>query len=370
MADPQQLRQIATAPDTPITSQTLEDLYTAMPTGSLDRSIINNLIGINHRQTPGMLPSNRDMPGLTFFTRPQLNMQRNNIRNARKLSQLISDNPLSMQRYIRCMLDPRLIEGLVGIPALSCPIVDNKLAFIPVLTNNCLSQSGWPSISVPTFTSKPGRVNEAVSMVDGVVDNHEVWDLNVNFRNTRGDPILYLIYSWVLYMSYVFEGRLVPYIDMISENEIDYCTRIYRLVLDYKKQRVTKIAATHASFPIGVPIGDPFNSSGDRVYSEANSEISVTFRCMGVDYFDDILVKEFNETVAIFNPEMDDAYRDQNMIAVPHALINAMNFKGYPYINPQTSELQWYIPLTDYAQIAQNTLDRIQEYDSSNEIGD
>ena len=353
-----------------VTTKSLDELFSAMPTGSLDRAVLNNLVGINHRQIPGMLPTNKDMPGLTFFTRPQLNMQKDNLRNVRQLSQLLTDNPTSMQRYIRCMLDPRLINGITGIPQIGCPIVDNQLAFIPILTNNCMSQSGWPSISVPTFSSKAGLYNEVFSMVDGRVLNNEAWDLNVNFRNTRGDPILYLFYVWTLYMSAVFEGKLVPYLDMIAENEIDYNTRIYRLTLDYKRRKVTKIAATHASFPVGVPVGDPFNDSGDRVYSEANQEIGMTFRCMGVDYFDDILVKEFNQVVAIFNPSMEDENRDSQMMPIPWGMLQVLNHRGYPYINPDTSELQWYISLSDYSAMAQETLNKIEEYNSESYEGD
>ena len=354
-----------------ITSRSLEELFSAMPTGSLDRAILNNLRGLNHRQIPGMLPNNKDMPGLVFFTRPQLNMQRDNIRNVRQLAQLLSRNTTSMQTYIRCMLDPRLMVGfgddLINVE--KCPIVDPLQAFIPILTNNCTSMSGWPSISMPTFTSKAGLYNEAFSMADGRVLNNESWDLNVNFRNTRGDPILYLFYVWVLYMSMVFEGKLVPYLDMITENEIDYNTRIYRVTLDYKKQKVTKIAATHASFPIGVPVGDPFNIPGDQTYSDANKEIGMTFRCMGVDYFDDILVKEFNESVAIFNPSMADNRRDKEMMPIPWSMIQNFNHTGYPRIDPYTTELLWYVPLTAYTAEAAQVLNRIKEYDSSEEEG-
>ena len=85
---------------------------------------------------------------------------------------------------------------------------------------------------------------------------------------------------------------------------------------------------------------------------------------MGVDYFDDILVKEFNEVVAIFNPDMEDDKRDSQMMPIPWSMIQALNHRGYPYINPKTSELEWYISLTDYSAMAQETLNKIEEYDS------
>lgn len=336
-----------------IASLSLERLFSAMPTGSLDRAILNNLRGINHRQVKNMLPMNKEMPGYTFFVRPQLNMQKDNIRNARKMTPLLSSVSTSIQNYIRCLLDPRLMEGVrysknMVIPPIDCPILDNKMAFIPMLTNNLESISGWPSISVPTFTSDPGLYNESWAAVDGRVVNNEVFDITANFRNTRGDPILFFFYIWVLYMSYVFDGRLVPYLDFITENELDYCTRIYRIVLDPSKERVTKIAATNAAFPVGLPIGDAFDIPGDKAYSEANREISMRFKCMGVDYFDDILVKEFNETVAIFNPEMLDDQRDQYMALIPPSLVDKFNWTGYPRINPNTSAMEWYVPFDYY----------------------
>lgn len=358
-----------------IVDKTLDELFTTMPTGSLDKAILNNLSTLNHRMTPNMLPSNRDMPGLVFFVRPQLNMQKDNLRNMRQLSQLLTNNMTSMQTYIRCMLDPRLMTGVSfntgSIPSINCPIIDNLNAFITPFTNNCTSMSGWPSISAPTFTSKPGQYNEAFSMVDGRVLNNEAWDLNVNFKNTRGDPILFMLYVWVLYMSFIFEGKLVPYLDFITENELDYCTRIYHITTDYQRRYVTKIAATHASFPIGVPVGDPFNFNAGQPYSEANKDIGVTFRCMGVDYFDTILIKEFNDTVGIFNPGMKDALRSQLMVKIPWSLINSFNFaRAYPRINPFTSELEYYVSTQDFNKRAQGLLSAIPEYNASEEVGD
>ena len=356
-----------------VTSKTLEELFSAMPTGSLDKAILNNLRGINHRQIAGMLPMNNNMPGYTFFTRPQLNMQRDNLRNVRQLSALLTKVPTSMQTYIRCLLDPRLMSGVTigkhNLPMTSCPIFDNQMAFIPVFTNNLTSISGWPSISVPTFSSKPGLYNESFAMVDGRVINNEVFDISVNFRNTRGNAVLYTLYVWVLYMSMVFEGKLVPYLDFITENELDYNTRIYRLVMDYKKQKVEAITACHASFPTGVPTGDMFDIQGDKPYSEANHEISARFKCCGVDYFDDILIKEFNETVGIFNPSMKDDKRATAAVRISPKLIQYFNHKGYPYINPVTRDLEWYTSIADYSAKSTEILNDITETNSEEYTG-
>ena len=357
-----------------VTTKTLDELFSAMPTGSLERAIANNLRGINHRQIAGNLPSNRDMPGYTFFVRPQLNMQADNIRNTRKLAMLLNSVPTSIQRYIRCILDPRLMTGVSysshTIPAIDCPICDNLQAFIPVLTNNLTSISGWPSISVPTFTSKAGLYNESFTMVDGRVINNETFDISANFRNTRGDPVLFMFYVWAIYMAYVFEGKLVPYLDFITENELDYNTRIYRIVTDYRKQTITKMAAVNVAIPTGVPVGDAFDIPGDKPYSDANVDISMRFKCTGVDYFDDVLVHEFNKTVAIFNPSMSDKNRSNSMIQIDPKLINSFNFKGYPYINPKTAELEWYTSIAAFNTTATSILESTPESSSEEYEGD
>lgn len=345
-----------------VAKSSLDKLYSSMPTGSLDRAMFNNLRGINHRGTPTMLPSNKRMPGLTFFTRPQLNMQRDNLRNLRQLSSLLSDNPLSMQTYIRCMLDPRLMTGLSyrtgTIPPIRCPLVDNLSAFIPPFTNNLTTISGWPSISVPTFVSTPGLYNESYMQADGKVRNCENFDISANFRNVRGDPIVYLMYVWSMYMAEVFEGRIVPYPDMIVRNRIDYNTRIYRITLDYRKEKIMDMTSTIASMPSSVPIGDIFDVQADKTYSEANHEVTATFKSVGVDYFDPIIPYEFNKTVEIFNPDMKDGPRQARMMKVSQRLINEANFRGYPYIDLENMTLDWYVSTQEYIDTSNTILER------------
>lgn len=325
----------------------LDDYFQSSNLGSIDQAIGNNLFGINHRQIPGVVPSNKDVYGLTFFVKPQLNLQADNIRNYRLLSPLLNQIETSIQRYVRCSLDPRLIHGYNfnnhSIPTLRCPIVDNLNCFIPILSNNLVSLSGWPDLVVPTFTSEPGAYREAYSQVDGLARNFESFDLNLSFRNTRGDPILYMFYVWLHYMSAVFEGKLVPYIDMITENEIDYTSRIYRLVLDQQKNIVTKIAATGVCFPISDSIGSFFDFNINQPYNDQNKEINVRFRCLGFECLDDILVDEFNRTVIQFNSNMKDGNRERIMYKINKNIVHLFNNRGYPRINPNTYELEWWI---------------------------
>lgn len=337
----------------PLISGSLDDFLQHSPSGPLQTAIGNNFYGINHRQQPSPVPVNKDNYGLTFFVRPQLNMQTNNLRNLRLLTPLLTTNTTSIPMIVRCTLDPRIMsgyfsssindEGQAEQTSADCPFVDNRQAFIPILTNHLKSVSGWPDITVPTTTSKEGAYQEVHSMVDGITANYTAYDIEATFRNSKGDPISALFYAWATYQSAVYEGMLMPYPDMLVENEIDYNTRIYRLVLDPSKKYIQKIAATGASFPTSLPMGSYFDYSSEKPYNDTNQDISIRFRCMGAMYQDPILVHEFNSTVEIFNPSMNDNARERDMIQIPSDLMDYFNNRGYARIDTNTYELQWYV---------------------------
>lgn len=353
-------------------SYTLDDLnvlgkaLSLLPTDKTTRisagpnsNIADTIFGINHTQIPIALPKNRDRYGLTFFTRPQLNMSKQNLRNVRLFSPLLTNEPFSYPRAIRSLLDPRMQigspgvtgpNGVVGnIDAEFCPTVDNQQAFFSVLTNNIKSISGWKDIEVPHFAAKAGAYREEYAMVDGISVDYTSYQLTATFRNMRGNLITQLFFYWAHYMTHVFEGMLMPYADYIVENMRDYDTRIYRLVLDVTRQKVQGIAATGVGFPTAVPKGQQYDFAIDQPYNDANADIAIPFLNMGAQYDDDILIYEFNETVCIFNPSMRDGARTQLMVQIPESLKFVFSHRGYARINPNTYSLEWWIFNDDYA---------------------
>ena len=390
-------------PNEIILNSSIDQLLNEMPIGSIQRALGNNLYGINFRQTGNAIPKDRSFKGFSFFTRPQLNLSAVNITNFRGFYNLLTSNELSYQRFTRMMLDPRLGFN----DGIKCPFVDNQNAFLSVLTNNISSVSGWPDLSVPTHTSESGLYGEEHSFVDGVTNHFESFDLDVSFKNMKGNPLIYLFYIWIKYETLVFEGILNPYLDMITENEIDYNTRIYRIVLDQQKRYVTYIASTGASFPVNVPTGNLFDYNDESPYNTKNSEINIRFRCMGFIAFEDLLKLQFNKTVAMFNPGMkklldydmsdgsdDSKARDDPSVVyrvsgcpyvkLPHALAMAIdsdmfsggfystNFRAYPWINMVSGELEWWVNGSDFKKASENDfkdmiesngIDANEEYD-------
>ncbi len=327
--------------------------------GSIDRAIGNNLWGINHRRVKGALPINKDEQGYVFFTRPQLNLSSNNIRNYRKFYSLLTTKERSIHRYVRCLLDPRLKSD----SNIDSTLIDNDMAFMPILTNTVKSISGWPDVTNSSFTSKSGVRKEQFSMVDGTVDIYESFDLDVTFNNIKEEPLSLIFDTWLHYMSTVFEGTLMPYTDFITENEIDYNTRIYRIILTENKKYVKKISCTGASYPLNIPTGKFFDYTDERPYSDQTKDVTIRFKSMGALYNDDIIIKWFNDATGIFNSDMrklnascdaiikkgkytfetaNDNLVTGDLEKIPDKLLLKLNNRGYPRINPITMEFEWW----------------------------
>lgn len=329
----------------------LSDVYSRTPLGDPKRAITETMWGLNHRSLNNSIPINKDYFGLTFFTRPDLRLAEVNLKRDPRLAGMLDSNGMTTQRMLRALLDMRHNEqNNFSYPS---GLTDPKQIFMPVLTNQLVSMSGWQDVSLPTYTSEAGVYGEMYSFADGIADIFQTYDITANFRNITGDPITYLFYYWVLYAAGVYKGDLVPYQENIRANRVDYQTRIYRLILDHTKRYVQKIAYCGAAFPIGVPMGTHFNFESDTPINRANDQISITFRAIGAEYMNDRVVYAFNKAVCMGNNDMYPNFRvSRGMMKIPYEYIYLFNFQGYPYINIRTHELEWYVYREQFQAIA------------------
>lgn len=321
--------------------------------GSLTESMVNQLAGFNHRGVGNPVPYNQDNQGMTFFTRPRLNLSYNNLSADRRLSvlgprqgNLVNHIPAAIRQW----LDPEVAFTLNNA-GVRTDLIDPYQAFIPLLSNNLISLSGWPDPIAEYYTADEGLAKETWAMVDGVDTIYSAFDLQATFRNVAGDPISLMIYVWLIYMSLVYQGRMLPHPDSEMLREIDYQTRIYRLVLDPTRTYIQKIAACGAAFPTSPALGQAFDFSADTPFEQSRaSQISVPWRCVGAMYQDPILMQEFNEVVVLFNPAMHPLHRNEHMRRIPREWQTLFNYDGYPWIDMNTNELQWWAFNTRFDQ--------------------
>lgn len=322
--------------------------------GDLTSALRNTLMGFNHRGFGSPVPYNAENHGITFFTRPRLNLSYDNVAMDRVLTPFLVDNPDSYQRALRLMLDPEAGRGRVlgvgpnRIHQLESNLFDYRQAFIPLLTNNLLSISGFPDPTMDMYVSNPGVTREVWTMADGPVEIRNNFDVTANFRNIIGDPITLLFWAWYRYMGNVRSGRMVPWPEEIIENRLDYQTAIWRITLDPARKYIQKIGRTIAT-PTAVPFGAALDYSTDSPFNPANaSQISIPFSCVGIEYNDPILFTEFNLLVCMHNIDMHGANRSKLMRKIDPDELAYFNFYGYPRIDVRTAELEWYIYNEDY----------------------
>lgn len=337
----------------------IDEILSASGLGPLDSAITANFWGTRRGGPALAQPLPYENTGITFFTKPRMRLTDDNLFG--NVLSLLSDNRSdSMASAIRAYLDPytggtqlhtaTALKGM-NVTVKKSDLVDPLNPFITILGNNLISMTGFPDPSLNTYTAPEGLYHESWSMADDIISLYGRYDLNCTFRNMYGDPLGMMFYMWLFYMSGVYTGELQPYVDSIIDNEIDYQTRIYRFILDPTRTRVVKMFCCGAAFPTADNTGAAFNYSEGKPMSDGANEYSINFTCSGAVYYDPRIVKWFNKTVCNFNTNMTDQFRERVYVKIPFEKYHTMDNIGYPRVNPDTMDLEWWIDPTIYNEL-------------------
>lgn len=322
--------------------------------GPLSDAYGHMLYGINHRGLGNPINQNQDNSGIVFFTRTDLNLSYDNLATRRTFMPYASNNiEHTLQRYCRVALDPR---GAVRY-RIQTPLFNNRAWFIPLLTNNLLSLTGWPDRTSHVFTSKPGVRKEVFSMLNGLFQYHGEFSLVGNFRNVQGNPIPSLMSLWQEYAEAAFLGEVMPYPHNVVENRVDSHTRIYILILDPGRRYVQTIAST-LCVPTVDPTGSRLDFTADETFMQNSSQQNYNFLCNGLEVNDPILIREFNRRATRFDPGMEITSMTATDLKVRGDYFqlrgNEMkigNYKGIPLIHPLSHELMWFVTRSEYDEL-------------------
>lgn len=318
-------------------------------------SIANTLLhrGFNHRGVGNPVNTQIENNGILFFTRPNLNLSEANLLAKRILSTLTTRQEYSIPRMVRAYLDPRS-NWCEDIPygakrhnesPITSALVDAKSPFIPILTNNLVTLSGWPDISVDSYTSEEGIARQTWSMVDSIGDIYNSFDLTANFRRTAGDSITLMFLTWILYSGWVYRGDLYPYPESMVENEMDYNTRIYRFVLDPSRRFIRRATACGYAYPTAISVGSDMNYNADRPNNLDDQQITVPFKATGAMHYDPIVLERFNDIGFKFCAALKQSIEGTSTayVKIPHTILNRFPNRGLPHANLDTMELEWWV---------------------------
>jgi len=327
----------------------LKKIMVQGPYGHMDQVYTNAFFGLNHRKAPTALPRNREQTPLIFITRPRLNLSSDNLRADRKFNSLAIGNRYSLARAIRCLLDPRLAPK----GEITSPFVDNRQAFIPIFMETAQAVSGWQDIAAQTYNSPDGKMQESYGWIDGPIDIYRSFDIDMTMRNMDGNVSIYMLAMWIIYQAYVFAGIMVPYPPYVLARRRDFDSRIYSIVLKSDGYSLSQIMCTGASHPVAVSSAAAHNFEFGKTINTANDLVTCRFKCYGQLHYDDIVIDQFNRAVRMTNGDMMDGYRENAMVKIPRDELFIYNHNGYPYINIDTAELEWWIPRDKYLEVAQ-----------------
>lgn len=335
--------------------------------GSEDSKFQHIFGGLNRLPNAAPVPLHKEIQGMTLFTRPDLNLDSNNLINLRPMLFLLTDKQNSIPYAIRHILDPELdVKG-------SSSLIDHYSPYISLLSNTLISMSQPPDIGISTYSSPEGINKEQWIMNEGIAFFNGRYDITCTFDNIKGGGTLMLFYTWLMYMSYLRIGPiggLVPKADNVFYGRMDYFTRIERYTFDETGRFIEQYWHAGAAMPTNISIGAGFGFNREETHSQENKQISVQFSCVGAVYQDPIQLHEFNLRHYSKNAGLEKSASSKGKSG-PFVKLEPFekarfNYIGTPHIDLKTLEMEWYVPRDHYNKVTEQLKDNTPQPDGEN----
>lgn len=327
-------------------------------TGDPDSAIFNMHYGPSHFGSTDLVPINQDILAYVFITKPNCNMSKQNIVKVRQLQYLLDEDPNSQACAIKCLMSTYHYwdEARDGVRSNA---VNDHYPFIPFLSSSLESLSGWPDEVMEFFESEEGWAKEVMAYPDGKPESNSSFDLQFTFNSKEGDPHGAFFTAMYQYMGNVATGKIVPLPVSENEFEVDTMQNVYVVLTDRSKKYVQKIACLKlGGMWQGTNNGSYFNFEKGSTIQQGARQISIPMRCVGFMYNDPAIIERFNQTVANFHSGIRNLVylNDPNrMVKINTSVKEFFQNRGYPLINPSTSELEWWIEKEVYIDILTST---------------
>ncbi len=345
-----------------LTESLLKQSYVLRGAGSRDKTFQELLTQIDKFGINVTFP-NYITNGITFITRPMMNMTLGNLRQQNTMSLLASDGPDSVPFSIRCMLDARIskfddrIDPIVKQNADSSRVVNNNFPFIPYMTNSLEAIDGWPDITIETYTTEGGYMGEDQTMPIGMDFGDKTYDLTLHFREVDGGMIMATFQYWLLWMGLATRGTMVPYPESEADNIAEFTCSIYRFTLDNSRRFIKEWSRATGCFPKSIPKGAIFNQAEGENFISAAMKFSVPFVANHIRHNDPLDFLDFNTLMQMYAGEN----YTENKVQLPAAA--EFNFMGLPYVDVYNgvNELVWLANPSDLTSVLSTRIDELTQ---------
>lgn len=298
------------------------------------------IYGPGHQQ----IPIADDSIGLSFTSRPLLNLSDANVQLSPILQPLYRSRPNSIMSYVRGLLDKQW--GLANSGAVS--FLDPKTAWLTPLTNYLKVSSGFPDLNLNVSTSSPGFRQEVYRWISGILEHNGSFQLRQSYYMSQPKFLPFIFEIWLNYINEVTLGDngLEPYAEALKQNYQDYDCRNYHIILNRNMRNIEWIFCNASALPTTYPAGafSTIDRTQNSLRGQGQDEFDIQFDCIGFRYGNALVAKMFNDTTEYFNPDMKNANRLSKMRKLEFSEYYGSGYSQvYPYIDLDKMILQYWV---------------------------
>jgi len=349
----------------------MDDLDELVGNEPLGKSLTNSIYGLNNGLIKPALPIPSINKHNLFFVRPQLNLRSYNIASNRLFGQLLTPKHDGIETALRLTLDPRMEYEYKTPTKLSDPIMDrsfkekitsnlvnNRLAFIPILSNSLVSFDGWIDLTMGEYQTTPNMHKNSVSMIDDIDEINTPTAFSATFRTIATDynrMLLYMMYRW---QSQVYRGIVARYPDFELANVKDYNTRVFDILTAGDGTSIVEWASTGPATVNNINFSSKFNFTEHTTHYDENKQFTAEFKASNIRYNEVIDLVEFNMAQSYFHPGMKDGVSIKaNMVIPKDEEKYLFKNRAYPLVDIKRMQLLWLVD-KDYYEAKIRTLKR------------
>jgi len=310
--------------------EAVESVLRSVAGGGYNNRLQVFMRGIDRYQR-SIMQTNTEHSGLTFITRPRLNLQEVSLDQDRRFAPLKVPEP-SMGHAIRCYLDTVFSKTVRG--EINSNLIDKRSPWFTPLMNGLVGISGFPDPVLQTETTNTGFFSEDQTFAKGYDELNKTYDLSLTFKDPQNGPIASIFYYWLLYMHNLTRGIQSAYMDDITYQRLNYTVSIYRFRLDPSRMYITGYAKATGCFPKSVPLGAMFNFGEAELFAPSVGKFTIPFVANKIEYNDYAIIQDFNTLAKRYWPEVNEF----NAISGATRFVEidtaaSSNFSGVPYIS-------------------------------------
>lgn len=276
--------------------------------------------GTHFRKSMDILNLDPARPGnsYVFFTRPDLNFLKDDVKQNGYLTWLLSSE---IGQFVAEYLQYPGVGTGSAVEKLD-ESYKTQSAFDPLMSNACKDLIGAKDIMLDSYEEYSDFSGHTLSYAAGADGYDSAGELTATFYDTTLSPIFLKHLTWVKYIHDVSKGYYWPKYLYLAHRVIDYTISIYSFKLADDNMTIVRWAKWTGCYPVGIPL-NTLNHSKEIKLDELD-DISISYKFNFYEPMEPRVFIDFNELnlpMALTNNTIDteDGFPKSDECS-PHAI--------------------------------------------------